>query len=183
MLAGCTSVPLGSLWALRQLDFWTLDPAQLHAMALLPAGVGAQPEALKVTLKAQRGGGSAEVAEEHLALRAAAAIQAPPGPTPAGAHWLPLAFDDADAARFNAFRTRLQAWKAADGKVADRNFHLSVEPALCSHLPGGVETKKVVISAWARWQAGQEMLAVLDGASLKDVADKSTLPARLPACG
>ncbi|HSI60576.1 MAG TPA: hypothetical protein VLA16_23675 [Ideonella sp.] len=181
-LAGCSAVPLSSLWALRQLDFWNLDPTQIHAMALLPAGVGARPDALRLTLKAQRGGGSAEELEEHLALRAAAVEQAAPEQAAPGTHWLPLAFDETEVARFNAFRGRLEAWKAADGKVADRRFSLAVEPALCSTVAGGVETRKVIVSAWLRWKAGQEPVQVLDRAGLKDIAEKIKTGPRLPAC-
>jgi hypothetical protein len=41
---------------------------------------------------------------------------------------------------------------------------------------------QVQISAWMRWQAGQALLPMLEGASGKDL-DEKTVNEPLPACG
>lgn len=186
-VAGCSAVPLRSLWQLRQLDFWTLDAGQVHALVLLPAGVGATPEPLRVTLKAQRGGDTGEAAQEVLILRPRGAVapnaeqrqseQAQPG-----SHWVALAFDEADVRRFDALRQRMQGWKATDGKVSGRGMSLEVSPALCASAKGSPPppADKIRLSAWLRWKPGQEPVQVLDGAGLKDLKDDAA--PLLPAC-
>lgn len=185
-LAGCSAVPLRSLWQLRQLDFWTLDAAQVRALVLLPAGVAPQPEPLRVTLKATRGGDSAEAAQEVLVLRSMGTA----APTPEqrrseqaspGSHWVALAFDEADTRRFDALRQRLQGWKATDGKVSGRGMSLEVSPALCASGKGPAPAvDKLRLSAWLRWKPGQEPVQVLDGAGLKDLKDDAA--PTLPSC-
>lgn len=185
-LAGCSAVPLRSLWALRQLDFWTLDASQVHAWVMLPAGVAAPAEALRVTVKAERGGGSGESAQEVLVLRPRgtallSAEQRRSEHGSPGAHWVALAFDEQDVQRFNGLRQRLQGWKETDGKVSGRSMSLAVSPALCAIATGNPPPmEKIRLSAWLRWKPGQEPVQVLDGAGLKDLKDDA--PPMLPAC-
>jgi hypothetical protein len=186
IVAGCSAVPLRSLWQLRQLDFWTLDANQVHALVLLPPGVAASTEPLRVTLKAQRGGDSGEAAQEVLVLRPRGTA----APTPEqrnseqalpGSHWVALGFDEADVRRFDALRQRMQGWKASDGKVSGRSMSLEVAPALCASARGNAPAAdKVRVSAWLRWKPGQEPVQVLDGAGLKDLKDD--VAPQLPAC-
>jgi hypothetical protein len=180
--AGCSLIPLRSLWALRSFDFNQLDGAHLRALVYLPAGVATLPDALKLSVKVERGNG--EALTETLALRPnpAALTGLPPAPAGAAGHWLALTLDAAEQQRLAQLRQRLQAWKAADGPDAKRKLALEAEPQLC--VPRGspaLTAGQVRLSAWLRWKAGQDDLLLLDDATARDMDEKLTRET-LPPC-
>lgn len=185
VLAACTQVPLRSLWQLRQLDWQQLDPAQLLALAYLPEGIEARPDAAVITIKIERGNVAAEVREERLLLRpvgATAQASWPLAPERRG-QWLALSLDAQQQARFHALRTTLQAWKAQDGTAAKRKLSLSLEPQMCRRASTAVApaAETLRVSAWLRWQAQQTPVLLLDEAGLADLSERAT-SAALPAC-
>lgn len=172
-LGGCSLIPLRSLWALRQFEFSQIDGAQLRALVYLPAGVATQPDALKLSVKVERGNG--EVLTETLALRhnPAALTGLPTAPALSGGHWVALALDAAEQQRLAGLRQRLQAWKTADGPEAKRRLGLEARPQLCVVRGGAaLDAGQLRLSAWLRWKAGQEDLQLLDGASARDIDDQ-----------
>lgn len=185
VLAACTQVPLRSLWQLRQLDWQQLDPAFLLALAYLPEGIEAKPDAAVITLKLERGNAAAEVLEERLVLRPVqAAAQAPWPETPERrGQWLALGLDAQQQARFHALRSTLQAWKAQDGAAAKRTVSMSLEPQMCRRgaiPPKGL--KALRISGWLRWKAQQAPVLLLDEAGLAELSERQPDAAALPLC-
>jgi hypothetical protein len=182
-MVGCTLIPLSSLWALRKFDLAQLDGAQLRTLVYLPAGVGTARDAIKVIVKAERGNAEGEVLQETLALRPDAAASASPGladPWPGG-HWVALTLDAAEQQRLLALRSRLQAWKAADGPDVKRRVSTEVSPQLCTRQAGRIKAGQVKLSVWVRWRAGQDDLLMLDGATAQDIDDKLAAEP-LPPC-
>lgn len=180
--AGCSLVPLRSLWALRGFDFNQLEGAHLRTLVYLPAGVSTLPDALRLKVKVERGNG--ESLSETLALRPnpAALTGLPPAPAGAEGHWLALTLDAAEQQRLAQLRQRMQAWKVADGPEAKRKLSLDAEPQLCTpHGSPALTAGQVRLSAWLRWKAGQEDLLLLDGATARDVDEKMARET-LPAC-
>jgi hypothetical protein len=185
-LSACSLIPLSTLWALRKLDFMSLDPSQLHALLYLPAGVQAAPEAIRITVKLRRSKASEERMEEALVLRPqplppSEPLPAAPDSAGPGAHWVWLSLDDASAKRLEALRARASAWKAADGKAEGRSLEIDAKSQLCRSGPP-LDPAKTPLSAWVRWQAGQALLPLLDGAKVKDLDDKAEAEP-LPPCG
>jgi len=184
MLAGCTQIPLGSLWALRKFDFERFDPAQLRAAVYLPPGLQFPAEALVIDLKLTRGA-TGEVLHERLPMR-------PSAQPPAGEHWpstmkhpgqwVLLRLDDAAQARIAALRERAGLWKVADnGKGKKNDLTLGVQPALCRSGAGAAEPPQSWrASLWLRWSAEPGYVALLDDKALRDVWPE--LPNPLPAC-
>lgn len=184
VLAACTQVPLRSLWQLRQLDWQQLDPALLLALAYLPEGIEARPDAALITIKLERGNGAGEVLEERLALRpvhAASQVQWPETPERRG-RWLALSLDAQQQARFQALRATMQAWKAQDGADAKRKLSISLEPQMCRRASTPPQTLQALrVSAWLRWKAQQAPVMLLDEAGLTDLSDHATSTA-MPVC-
>jgi hypothetical protein len=190
-LAGCSLIPLSSLWALRQLDLMTLDPRQLQVLLYLPAAVGPQPETVLIQLQLSRDsaspGAAADMLEETLALRPRQATTEPLpslGRARPGGHWVWLALGDAEVQHLEVLRARAQAWKAAEATGGKkRRLTLNLTPQLCNRSRlAPLVAGEVKLSAWVRWEAGQALIPILEQASGRDVDDKAgTDP--LPPCG
>jgi hypothetical protein len=184
MLAGCTQIPLGSLWALRKFDFERFDPAQLRAAVYLPPGLQFPAEALVIDLKLTRGA-TGEVLHERLPMR-------PSAQPPVGEHWpstmrrpgqwVLLKLDDTAQARIAALRERAGLWKVADnGQGKKNNLELGVQPALCRSGAGAGEPSEAWrTSLWLRWSAEPGYVVLLDDKAVRDVWPE--LPSPLPAC-
>jgi hypothetical protein len=158
LLGACSAVPLRSLWSLRQFELSQLDVAQLRLPVYLPAHLGAAAEAVKLTVRAERGNAAREVLEETLTLRPLPAGAGPAGlqPPRPGGHWLVLALDAAEQQRLNQLRLRMLAWKAADGSHGQRRMGLEAQPQLCARPAAApVDPAELRISAWLRWQVLQ----------------------------
>ena len=185
MAAGCSVIPLRSLWALRSFELQQLDGALLRMPVYLPAGVEAQRDALRVHVRAERGNAAAEVLEETLTLRPGVGAGASTGlglsPPWAGGHWVVLALDEGEQRRLAEFRARLMAWKAADGPEAKRRVGMDATPQLCARSAAQAATQSLRLSAWMRWKAGQKDLLLLDSVAVKDIAPQE-VEAPLPLC-
>lgn len=180
--AGCSMIPLRSLWALREFDMQHFDGAQLRVLVWLPEGIQVRRDALKVSLKIERGHGSPDRLDETLALRPSPAALPASRPAVNGAgHWAALALDDEGLQRLAALRERAQAWRTADGPDVKRKLAAGVEPQLCSTRQPAPTSGELRLSLWLRWQAGQELLQMLDDARLSDI-DEHTAGERLPMC-
>lgn len=181
--AGCSVIPIRSLWALRSFEWQQLDGAQLRVPVYLPAGVEARRDAVRVHVRAERGNAAAEVLEETLTLRPAAIAATGLGLPPpwSGGHWVVLSLDEGEQRRLAEFRARLMAWKAADGPEVKRRLGLEASPQLCARTAAQAATESLRLSAWMRWKAGQEDLLLLDSVSVKDIAPQAA-ETPLPMC-
>ena len=131
LLAGCTRVPLGSLWSLRQFDLEQFDPAALRLAVHLPHHVGVVREALRIEAKIQRAKDQ-PLQVEHFALRPSAEPADTLGLPPAAAddgRWVVLRFDASEVQRVRDLRQRVLAMKAAGPQGG--SLAISGAPHLC----------------------------------------------------
>ncbi|MBN8489344.1 MAG: hypothetical protein J0M20_16670 [Burkholderiales bacterium] len=170
-LAGCSKIPLSSLWALKDLKLAELDAAALRTVIYLPEGVGLRDGGLAVNIKVARGQGHAQERELKLLLtplQGAAAVHAQSAPR-AGGRWWVLGLSAAEQARLADLRREIDTWRAADGPQAKRQLSLAAELHSCQLGAAGRVPGEVDIDAWVRWKAGQEDVRLLDGATLADL--------------
>ena len=169
LLAGCASVPLGTMWKMRGFsprDFVGLDPAALRAAVSVPDAWRLQPAGhqLELDLKLEGGAGmQARVPlEAELTLR-----ESPDFDAIDGAHWhlLKIAPEGMDEMR------RFQAFVAGIPQGSHGSFELSVEPELdltpeakAQFQAGG---KVGEISVGLRLAADQDWVLLIDGYQLK----------------
>ena len=181
-VAGCTSIPVGSLWQLRKFDFEAFDPAELRLALNLPDTLALGPQGLRVSVKVTRG--SAEVPTEHSYWLREREARAPMAGLPMVAHraqrWVVLQLDATDAQRMQRMRDQLMATKAADGQ-GKSSVEINAEPRLCSRGAGPEPTARV--SAAVRWREDPGYVILLDGKSLKELnAMVDAPPGALPRC-
>ncbi|MBQ0932186.1 hypothetical protein KAK07_10115 [Ideonella sp. 4Y16] len=183
LLAGCSKIPLSSLWALRGLQFADVDAAALRALLWLPEGVDLAGGALTVRVKVERGNGRPDKREMDLhltPLSGAAATHGLSAPR-AGGRWLALGLPADEQQRLAELRREMQAWRDADGPDAKRTLGLGAELNACSRARTPPPPAEVAVDAWLRWKPGQSDLRLLDGATLADLQPDGAPPA-LPRC-
>jgi len=170
-LAGCSKIPLSSLWALKGLQFSEVDGAALRALVYLPEGVAIRDGGLAVTVKVARGNGHADERALKLAftpLQGPAAAHAQVAPRPGG-RWLVLGLSAAEQQRLADLRREIDGRRAADGPQAKRSLSLAAELSSCQLSGASRPAEDVPIDAWLRWKPGQDDLRLLDGATLADL--------------
>lgn len=189
-LAGCSILPMRTLWALRQFDMMAFDPAELRAAVRLPKQVSVLAQAVAIDLSIQRGS-TGEVIKRQFWLRPAGPVSrhgashaAPAAAQPAGDALL-LVLDEADQKAVRALQAQGALWKAqaaasAPAEAAGKNrVSLSVKPQLCRHGPAAAGQDERV-SAWLRWAPQPGWLPVAEDAALQSLLSDDA-PA-MPAC-
>jgi hypothetical protein len=182
-VAGCSRIPLSSLWALRGLQFAEVDAAALRALLYLPDGVDLPDGGLTVNVKVERGNGHPDRRELSMRLAPLAGAAAAHGLTPpwSGGHWLALGLPPAEQQRLAELRRELQAWRSADGPDAKRQLSMAAELRGCQRAGAPRPPQDLGLEAWLRWKPGQGDLRLLEGATLADVLpDEQRGP--LPRC-
>ena len=179
-LAGCSRIPLSSLWALRSLEMSQLEGPALRALLYLPGGLEVSGGGARVTVKVERGQGLPDRLETELdlvPLQGAAAAHHLSAPRAAG-HWVALGLSPEGLRRLAALRQTLAQWHSADGAGAKRQLSLSADPRLCRRGTVGNDPR---LDLWLRWREGQDDLHLLDGATPDDLAETGH-DGPLPAC-
>lgn len=179
-MAGCTVVPLRSIWALRKIDPMTLDPAELRAAVRLPDALAWQRDAVAVDLSLQRAG-STETQARRVWLRpVAAAAQAWPGGSRPGNEWALLVLDEPDQRRVLELRAIAAAWKAAAPASSDQHrLTLQVQPKACRRN-GAKAGAAATVSAWLRWAQEPGWVELIDDEPLASLLPPDAPP--IPAC-
>ena len=169
LLTGCASVPLGTMWKMRNFsprDFVGLDPAGLRAAVSVPDEWRLQPAGHVLDLDMKIEGGTGMQArvplEAELTLRDSQDFEAIDG-----AHWhlLKVAPEGIDEMR------RFQAFVAGIPEGSHGSFALSVTPQLdptpeaTAKLRAGGKIGKISIAL--RLGPGQEWVLLIDGYPLK----------------
>jgi hypothetical protein len=188
VVAGCTRIPLSSLWALKQFSFETFDPSTLRVAVRLPVGVALKSDALIVDAKVTRDG--EPPVDEHFALhesREKADHAGLPEVSASQGRWMVLKFDANEAARVRAMREGLMARKAAAEKSgaakAKSKMEIGASPKFCrTGAPVGPDATMAGAMYWAA-DKGYVMLMreTAVGDLLKDLDDSKDL-ASMPAC-
>jgi hypothetical protein len=111
MIAGCASVPLQSVIALRRVDFQTTDFAKLRVAVQLPEFIRAKSEGVKMIATVTYSGETPR--KETFALQEAKLEEAAPPSAVRGFYVRTYALRASDSARMDAIRTELLAARAA----------------------------------------------------------------------
>lgn len=190
-LVGCGQVPTASLWALRDLDVWSVQPADAVGTLYLPEGVRVGHDAVIVRIRAGRPGSAspyspADTLDETVILRPQAPGRYNPGrrlaaPWPGG-HWWVLTLDDAQAQRLVRLRQRLLLWQRQDPEQRQPRTHAAITPRVCAD-PGSRWTADAVrLSAWLRWRPQQADVLVFDDLPLAKLLTAQSGATPLPVC-
>ena len=188
LTAGCTRIPLGSLWALKQFSFETFDPTVLRVAVRLPVGVALKSDGLVVDAKVTREG-EAPVAE-HFVMhesRDRADLAGLPEVTPAQGRWVVLKFDADESRRVRTMREGLMARKAAaekaGGATGKTKMEIGASPKFCR--TGATVAADAAMAGAMYWAADKGYVMLLRETALDDLLkdlDDSKDRASLPAC-
>jgi hypothetical protein len=180
LLAGCTKVPLGSLWSLRQFDVETFDPATLRVAVYLPSTYDLDRDALRIEAKIRRAADAPEQVE-HFSMRPSSdradRVGLPSAPQAEG-RWIVLRFDAAEAKRVRALRERLQAMKGQASQGG--SLAIGASPRLCH--TGGAPQGTPRVSAALFWSGERGWVMLLVGADLEALRGSMSEQPDLPRC-
>lgn len=182
LLAGCTRIPLGSLWQLRQFSFEHFEPDALRLALHLPAAYAMPRDALRIEARVQREGEPAR--SEHFMLREspgdAQGAELPPVSAPGG-RWVVLKLDAGEAERVRAFRRQLTAAKAQPGQRG--SLALNASPQLCRTGVAAAGTAQ--LSGALRWSPDTGYVPLLRDVELGELLKSMSQPialGSLPHC-
>jgi hypothetical protein len=183
LAAGCTKIPLSSLWSLRQFSFEAFDPALLRVALHLPAGYAMRRDAVLVDAEVKRDGEAPSAARFTMhETRDPADARGLPAESAAGGRWIVLSLGTSEVERLRAFRQSLIARKAEGGKKKG-SVSLGATPQMCrtgAPVPG-----TAVFSAALMWSREEGYVPLLRDADLDEMLQSLETPnalAALPAC-
>ncbi|RQO80978.1 hypothetical protein DBV10_16210 [Acidovorax sp. FJL06] len=185
VLAACGSVPVSSLWKLRQLQLETLDPAALRAAVVHGPGLQLYGPTLELTVSVSRrlrqpgGAVTTERLEEKLPLQE---LRSSAEHSPLAAYdtarsvvqvWR---IDPAALPRLQALRDKALAWKALDD--GPRELGLGLELAGCQK--GGAGNR--LVTTLMRFTPAGEYIPLVRDLDLAETMPAQELPRRFPDC-
>lgn len=188
LLAGCTSIPVGSLWKLRQLQLDTLDPAALRAAVVHAPQLRLDGDGMVLTVSVSRklrqpnGAQTTERLEEKLPLQELrstaerSALTEHEGPQSQVQVWR---IDPAAVPRLHALRARALAWKGTDDGA--RELGLGLEMSGCVE-PGAPARTALRVSTLLRWTEPGEYIPLLRQIDLAETMSDADLQQRFPSC-
>lgn len=185
LLAGCGSVPLSSLWKMRELRLEQIDPSALRAALVYPATLRLDRQTLRLQVRVERelppvnGQARTEALEESLALEelhGAAELSPLAGQAGAGQQLRVWRIEAASLARLRALRAQALGWKEGGGS---RRLSLGLSFEGCRE-PGTGQGLRV--SSLLRLSAEGEYLAVLRDADLMALLPAGERLRRFPLC-
>lgn len=130
-LAACSSVPVTTMWQLRDLDPMALEPTEVRAAMRVPVRIGtAGINSLKLDLTMKTADGANEVSEsielERLDTVLSGHLR---GQRKEGYEIAVFALSDSDTARIRAFQQTAKAWKAR--YKDDLDFDIGLSYSFC----------------------------------------------------
>lgn len=184
--AGCTVVPVGSLWALRKLDFAVVDPASIRLAVCLPKPLALPPEAVTLQLDVKHAD-TGESQATRLVLRQRdinAAAPAPPlaaaAGKSAGCDWSALALDTPSVEQVQQLQELSQHHrKGAKPSGAGRSsLEMSAKAQPCLRA-GARMPESAPVSAWLYWAADPGWVQLLDAEPLSRLLPAGSTPTTL----
>lgn len=188
LLTACSSIPVSSLWKLRQLNLETLDPVALRAAVAHHPQLRLDGAAMVLTVSVSRkvrlpnGSASTERLEEQLPLQEVRSIAERSvlaehdGPQSQVQVWR---IDPAAAPKLQALRTRALAWKGTDD--GQRELSLGLEMAGCLGK-GAASGPYRRVSTLIRFTEPGEFIPIVRQIDLAETMPANEWLQRFPPC-
>lgn len=187
LLAACGSIPVSSLWKLRNLQLETLDPAALRAAVVHSPALLVQGQSLMLSVSVSRkvrrpgGGTTTETLAEKLPLQELrttaerSALADYESPRTVVQVWR---IDPAALPRLHALRTTALGWKKTPDDAGQRELSLGLELAGCEK-PG---LQQRTVTTLLRFADPGEYIPIVRNLDLAETMPPEELKQRFPAC-
>lgn len=156
-LSACTSVPLSTMWQMRNADPLSMDPADVRVAARLPEQYDIAPGQATMTLSVERETTKERVAEEFT-LAQTDIIGSPllAREQKDGYRIVTFWVAEKDRARFRQFQTTAKRWKTETPGNVRGEMNLSVQPCLEDGKPLG----QVRVSSYIQMEPGADFMVL-----------------------
>lgn len=179
-VAGCSRVPLGSLWTLRQFDFEGFDPGALRIAAYLPNQYELIGDGLRIDAKVKRADLPVQVERFGLQRsREPADLSGLVAPSTGNGRWVVLRFDAVEAERVRALRRKLLAQKAASGGKGG-SLEIGASPKLCH--TGAAPQGDAKVTASLMWSRETGYVTLLRETDMETLLGAFSEDVDLPRC-
>jgi hypothetical protein len=181
-LAACTHMPVSTIWAMRNFDAATVDPATLRAAITLPEALEPQPGGVTLTVGWWRDGEESAKQEAKLVLKETSASQdvAPLADEKrAGARLFVYRVDPADYAEIRARQKQFLQEKARNPAKTHGSFGVGAEACRRGEFPQG----PLFTTSFLRTAPEGAYLTFLKNVDLRAaVTSEKPLDALVPPC-
>lgn len=180
VLTGCATIPVSSLYKLRNFDAQTTDPAMLRVAVQVPRYIAIKPQGARLALSVKKRDGSLRQSQEFVLEEV--------GRGSDGGLQLPAAakFADvtayrlrlADIGRLRAFRERIAALKKRHGSAIEGQLSIGVEGCARTALPEG----EVPVTTWLRSEETQGYVVLTRNLDLRKMMQEAGKDLELKPC-
>jgi len=177
LVTSCGSVPLTSMWKLVNLDFLTVDPAQIRVAVVMPDTLRVQEDGAVIITgieKSKRG----PAVEERFILQKSIESLSPGVANYPGLDYEAFKIAPADVPRLRALQDKIRQLKSKYPN--DANGFLSVSAAGCSiaALPQGA----LLVTTLIKTRNDQAFFILTKDVDLRSIAPKDKLEMEVPLC-
>lgn len=179
LLPACSSMPLASMWQLRNADPLTTDPAEVRLAVRLPAIYDLPPGTVKMTLSLDRASTGEKVAETFL-LESTDEVTSPflLGQRKDGYDITIYWIAEDDYARLRNWQRTARRWKEETPGETKGSLSISTKPCLAE----GTAMKKVLVSSYILMDGQEDFVTLNKDVDVVKTLDMSGLPDTLEAC-
>jgi hypothetical protein len=180
ILTGCATIPVSSLYKLRNFDAQTTDPAMLRVAVQVPRYIAIKPQGARLALSVKKRDGSLRQSQEFVLEEVSRGsdrgLQLPEAAKFADvtAYRLRLA----DIGRLRAFRERIKVLKKRHGSAVEGQLSIGVEGCARTALPAG----EVPVTTWLRSQETQDYVVLTRNLDLRKMMREAGKDLELKPC-
>jgi len=178
-LSACTSMPLSTMWQMRNADPLSMDPADVRVAARLPEHYNIAPGQATMSLSVERQKTRERVAEEFT-LAQTDIIDSPrlAKEEKEGYRILTFSVAEKDRARFRQFQNTAKRWKTETPDDARGQMSLTVQPCLQEGKPLG----EVRVSSYIQMESGADFMVLTKDLDLARQYDVDGLTREVKPC-
>ncbi|GGD06909.1 hypothetical protein [Aquisalinus flavus] len=178
-LSACTSMPLSTMWQMRNADPLSMDPAEVRAAARLPEHYDIAPGRAIMSLSVEREKTQERVAEKFT-LAQTDIVDSPmlAKEQKEGYHIVTFWVAETDRARFRQFQATAKRWKTETPGEVRGTMSLMVQPCLEEGKPLG----QVRVSSYIQMAADADFIVLTKDIDLSRQYDVDGLTREVKTC-
>lgn len=180
ILASCATIPVTSIYKLRNFDLATTDVSRLRVAVQIPQSIRIKPAGVRMIVAARLQNGSFSQ-HEAFVLEELDRLTGSAEPQPKPAKWTHVAayrLKSADAGRISGFREKIAQLKQRHGDEVKGSISIDVDSCARTLIADG----PVLITTWIRSEETVEYVVLNRNLDLRRESEKAGQPLEIKPC-